>query len=224
MLSTAFAILAAIALLLPGFLIAEVANARGARSSRSDLELSLRALSYALVVHLAFFWWTVGLVDRLGPVESWRDHVGSIVLYATVVLVAVPLVLGGLLNALLERVERGEGPMPLWAAALGAGQARDAYDFAFQRVHGQGAWVIIELIGHTANQPRLIGGRYGRASAVGQTPSVHDIFLEQLCIVEEDAGLRRITGVIDPPRGVYVPATQVANIEILAPGAGTMQP
>jgi len=131
------------------------------------------------------------------------------------VLVLTPLVGGTLLNAVLERVERREGPTPLWAAALGAGQARDAYDFAFQRVHGDGAWVIVELSGHTSEAPRLIGGRYGRGSAVGQTPSAHDIYLEQLCLVEDADGLRSLVGLIEPPRGLYVPAAQIARIEIL---------
>jgi hypothetical protein len=224
MLSTAMAIVAAIALLLPGFLVAEIANARGARNSRSDLELALRALFYALVIQLIFVWWTPGLVDRVDNGDQWRAHVDALALYAATVLVGVPLVIGTLLNALLERVEGRDGPTPLWAAALGAGQARDAYDFAFQRVHSDGAWVVVELLGHTAAEPRLVAGRYGRGSAVGQTPSAHDVFLERLCIVEETDGVRHLTGVIDPPRGVYVSASQIAKIEILPPMDDTMDP
>jgi hypothetical protein len=221
-LTTALAVLAAIALLLPGFLVAEVGNARGARSSRSDLELALRALFYALVIHLLFAWWTVDVFDRTDVGHEWRHHARALVFYAAIVLVLVPLLLGTLLNALLERVERREGPTPLWAAALGAGQARDAYDFAFQRVHAQGAWVIVELIDHAPDDPRLIAGRYGRGSAVGQTPSAHDLYLEQLCVVHEHDGIREISHTITPARGVYVPAQQVARIEILPPDADTM--
>src|SRR5215217_8571063 len=66
MLSTVVALLAAVALLVPGFLVAELANARGARSSRSDLELALRALFYALVIHLLFLWWSVRVFDDVG--------------------------------------------------------------------------------------------------------------------------------------------------------------
>jgi len=94
MLTTAVAVLAAIALLLPGFIIVEVAIARGARSSRSDLELALRALSYALLVHLAFGWWTAELVKRVGPVAMWNEHVGALSLYVGVVLIIVPVLLG----------------------------------------------------------------------------------------------------------------------------------
>ena len=78
MLSTAVSILAAIALLMPGFIIAEVSVVRAARSSRSDLELALRALTYTLIVHLVFGFWTVHLVKTVGPPESWVDHVGAI--------------------------------------------------------------------------------------------------------------------------------------------------
>lgn len=225
MLTTAVAILAAVALLLPGFIVAEVAIAGGARSSRSDLELALRALSYALVIHLIFGWWTADLVERVGPVGRSADHVGALSLYAVVVLIAAPVLLGVVLNMVLARVERRDGPPPLWAAALGAGQARDAYDFAFQRFSHEGAWVIVELVGHTAAEPRLVGGRYGRASAVGQTPSAHDLYLEQLCLVEErEDGLRHLTMATDPARGLYVAATQIARVEVLAPGPDTMEP
>lgn len=223
MLTTAIAILAAIALLLPGFIVAELALARGARASRSDLELALRALSYALLIHLIFGWWTADLVDRIGPVEDWTDHVGALSLYSAVVLVMAPVLLGMALNVVLAYVERGDGPPPLWAAALGAGQARDAYDFAFQRFSNEGAWVIVELVGHTTQEPRLVGGRYGRSSAAGQTPSAHDLYLEQLCLVEERSdGLRHLTGATEPPRGLYIAAAQIARLEVLPAGTATM--
>ena len=223
MLTTAVAILAAIALLLPGFIIAELALARSARASRSDLELALRALAYALIVHLLFGWWTAGLVRRVGEAKDWPHHVGALTIYVAVVLVLVPVVIGLVLNLVIARAETTDGPPPLWAAALGAGQARDAFDFAFQRVSDQGAWVIVELVGHTRDEPRLIGGRYGRASAVGQTPSDHDLYLEQLCIVVEKAdGLRYLVAATDPPRGIHVPASQIARLERLPPGADTI--
>jgi hypothetical protein len=223
MLTTAIAVFAALALLLPGFIVAEAASARGARSSRSDLELALRALSYALLLHLVFSWWTVLLVRRVGPINEWRDHVSALSLYAAVVLLFVPLTVGVLLNIVLARAERRDGPMPLWAATLGAGEARDAFDFAFQRSYARGAWVIVELVGHTPGAPRLVGGRFGRASAVGQTPSAHDIYLEQLCIVREDVdGLRELVSATEPSRGLYVPASQIARIEILPPAGDTL--
>jgi hypothetical protein len=224
-LTTAVAILAAIALLVPGFIVAEIAIARGARSSRSDLELALRALCFALIVHLVFGVWTAWLIARVGPADQWPNHVGALSLYTGVVLIAVPVGIGMGLNAVLAWVERRDGPPPLWAAALGAGQARDAYDFAFQRVSDEGAWVIVELVGHTVDEPRLIGGRYGRSSAVGQTPSPHDLYLEQLCLAQEsENGVRELSQATDPPRGLYINAAQIARVEILPPGPGTIDP
>jgi len=218
MLTTVVAVFAAIALLVPGFLVAEIALARGARSSRSDLELALRALVFALVIHLAFIWWTAWLVDRVGSTAAWHHHVGALIAYALVVLIAVPVIAGLALNAVLSVVEARDGPPALWAAALGAGQARDAFDFAFQRANSDGAWVIVELVGHTAEQPRLVGGLYGRGSAIGQTPSSHDVYLEQLCVVclGED-GLAHIVALTEPARGVYIPAAQIARLDVLSP-------
>jgi len=60
-------------------------------------------------------------------------------------------------------------------AALGAGASRDAFDYAFQRVSGLGAWVVVELVGHTDDAPRLVGGFLGPRSAIGQTPQEHDM-------------------------------------------------
>jgi hypothetical protein len=54
MLGTPIAILAAVALLMPGFIVAELALAGSAKARRSDLELALRALAYTVVLHLIF--------------------------------------------------------------------------------------------------------------------------------------------------------------------------
>ena len=223
MLTTAVSVLAAIALLLPGFIIVELSAARGARSSRSDLELALRALTYALLVHLACSAWTAHLVQQIDSPNTWQKHVGAIVLYSTVVLVVVPTLLGVLANVAIARVERHDGPAPLWAAAIGAGEARDGYDFMWQRVSGEGIWVIVELIGHTTAEPRLVGGLYGRQSAVGQTPAAHDLYLQRLCFVTERAdGLRELTTATDPARGIWIAAAQIARVEIVPVASGVV--
>jgi hypothetical protein len=65
----------------------------------------------------------------------------------------------------------------------------------------------------------LVGGVYGQGSAVGQTPSPHDVYLESLCTVAVDEnGIRSLAYQIDPPQGVYVAAAQIARIDLLAPG------
>lgn len=183
MLATAVSVLAAVALLMPGFIIAELSVARSARSSRSDLELALRALAYTLVVHLAFGFWTAHVVETVGEPENWSDHVGTLSAYTGVVLLGVPVVVGSLLNRYLAYAEAKDGPPNLLAAGLGAGEARDGFDYAYQRWRKEGVYVIVELVGHTMESPRLIGGIYGRRSAVGQTPAPHDIHLKTLCTV-----------------------------------------
>jgi hypothetical protein len=220
MLSTSAAILSAIALLMPGFIIAELSVARSARGSRSDLELSLRALSYTVVVHVIFGFWTVHLISTIGEPKDWTHHWGALTAYGAVVLIAVPAIIGTLLNRHIAGVEAGDGPPNLFAAALGAGEARDAFDFAYQRWRKDGGYVIIELVGHTDLAPRLVGGIYGERSAVGQTPSPHDVYLESLCTVVVDVnGIRSLASRIEPRQGVYVAASQIARIDLLPAGA-----
>jgi Family of unknown function (DUF6338) len=223
MLTTAIAILAAIALLMPGFVIAELSLARSARSSRSDLELALRALTYTLAIHLMFGFWTVNLVDEVGPVENWPDHLLSLTAYVGVVLFLVPIAIGVSLNRYLASAEARDGPPNILAAGLGAGEARDAFDYAYQRWRKEGVYVIVELTGHSPEAPRLVGGVYGERSAVGQTPSPHDVYLQALCTVDEDeSGVRSLASKIEPERGVYLAASQIARIDLVPEGASTL--
>ena len=223
MLSTAVSILAAFALLMPGFIVAELSSARGARASRSDLELALRALAYTLVIHIFASQWTVWLVDRVGEPDAWMRHADEIVLYAVVVLLVVPCLLGVGAQKYIAWAERRDGQMPLLAAALGAGEARDAFDYAFQRLHKDGAYVIVELIGHSSDPPRLVGGVYGKRSAVGQTPAEHDIYLETLCTVQQnDDGSRSVVNRLEG-RSMYIPASQIARIDVAAPVTDTLE-
>lgn len=72
------------------------------------------------------------------------------------------------------------------------------------------------MIGHTADQPRLVGGVYGKRSAVGQTPSPHDVFLEALCTVsEDDEGIRSLAARVSPEQGVDIAASQIARIDLV---------
>jgi hypothetical protein len=223
MLSTAVSILAATALLMPGFIIAEVSVVRAARSSRSDLELALRALVYTLIVHLVFGFWTAHLIKSVGPLEGWVHHVGAISAYVAIVLLGVPIAVGGLLNRYLVGVVSSDGPPNLFAAALGGGEASDAFDYAYQRWRKDGVWIIVELVDHTADSPRLVGGIYGRRSAFGQTPQPHDIFLEALYKVEVDENdIRNLAERVDPERGVYIAASQIARVDLVPEGPATL--
>lgn len=123
------------------------------------------------------------------------------------------------LNAYLARSELGDRPPSRVAAGLGASEARDAFDFAFQRRRATGAWAIVELVGHISAEPRLVGGIFGTRSAIGQTPSAHDVYLEALCTVAEDEhGVRHLVQKIAPERGVYLSAGQIARIDLLPSG------
>jgi Family of unknown function (DUF6338) len=83
--------------------------------------------------------------------------------------------------------------------------------------------VIVELIGHSPDTPRLVGGVYGERSAVGQTPSPHDVYLQALCTVDEDdVGIRSLASRIEPERGVYLAATQIARIDLVPEGPSTL--
>jgi len=224
MLQTAVSILAAIALLMPGFIVAELSVARSARSSRSDLELALRALAYTLILHLVFGFWTAHLMKSIGSPNNWIDHVIAISAYVAIVLLGVPIAIGIGLNRYLAFVEAQDGPPNLFAASLGGGEARDAFDYAYQRRRRNGVYVIVELVGHSPDFPRLVGGIYGQRSAVGQTPSPHDIYLESLCTVTEDEnGVRSLSSRIDPERGVYIAATQIARVDLVPEGPSTLQ-
>jgi len=131
--------------------------------------------------------------------------------------------IGSALNRYLVRVEGKGGPPNLFAAAFGAGEDRDAFDFAYQRWRREGGYVIVELVGHTEASPRLVGGIYGRASAVGQTPSQHDVYLESLCTVTVNAdGVRSLVARVEPRQGVYIAASQIARIDLLSSEASAM--
>jgi len=179
-------------------------------------------LAYTLIVHLVFGFWTAHLIKVMGSPNDWTDHVAAISAYVAVVLLGVPITIGTGLNRYLAFVEAKDGPPNLFAAGLGGGEARDAFDYAYQRWRRNGVYVIVELVGHSVGSPRLVGGIYGERSAVGQTPSPHDIYLESLCTVTEDEnGVRNLASRIEPERGVYIAAPQIARVDLVPEGPGT---
>ncbi len=224
MLSSVVAILAAVGLLMPGFIITELSSVGFVRSSRSDLELALRALAFTLIIQLVFGFWTANLVKTVGPMENWVNHVGAISTYVVVVLLGIPIAAGFALNRFIARAEKGPSRPGLLATGLGAGGARDAFDFAYQHWRAEGAWVIVELTDGTPQAPRLVGGVFGRQSAVGQTPQPHDIYLEALCTVDVDQnGIRSIGHRVEPARGIYIAADQIARIDLVPAGPATLE-
>lgn len=82
--TTLIAVLSLLVLVLPGFIVAELASSRRAsRGGRTDWELILRALWYALVLHLvaAASGWTLFVLtpdfDRKQRRALWRRPLSS---------------------------------------------------------------------------------------------------------------------------------------------------
>jgi hypothetical protein len=103
------------------------------------------------------------------------------------VLVLSPIALGLPLNHVLRAAER-RGSLSWWQYALGGRDVRDAWDLAFQRAAVAGAWVLVHLKGDAPEAPRVVLGKYGKASAAGQSPAEHDLFLQALGVL---SGRRR---------------------------------
>ena len=219
MLTSAIAVLAGVALLVPGFVIAETATSGRARTKGSDLDVVLRALSYALLVHLAFSWWTVHLVGEIGPVDEWPDHLDLIWPYVTVVLLLVPALVGIALNLYLRWAERRPGPLPLAAVVFGGRDARDAFDFALSQLT-EGGYLIIELKQKAADTaPRFVGGLFGRHSVAGLSPHAHNLFLQEEWHVDPPAPGTppNLAGRIEPLRGLVVAADEIVKVHVLTP-------
>ena len=97
MFDTVAGIIVGVSVVLPGFIIADLAEARRAqRLARSDWELVLRALIYALVLQslVLLTGWTTWLIDTAGLLKHakpgatplWENHVDAIALYVVVVI------------------------------------------------------------------------------------------------------------------------------------------
>jgi hypothetical protein len=218
--TTAVAVLAGVALLVPGFVVAELAATGRARTKGSDLELALRALIYALLIHLVFAAWTVDLAREVGAVDEWLDHAGALVLYGAVVLLAVPALVGSGLNVYLRWAEAQPDPLPLLAAIFGGRDARDAFDYAMCRLEN-GGYVIVELKGLTPQgNPRYVGGMWGESSFAGISPLPHNLYLQQEWAVGPATATAppNLTGPIVPTRGVLIAGDEIAKVHVLPTG------
>ena len=221
MFSTITAVIATVVFLLPGFIVADLAQRqRAGSSSLGDQRALLRALFFSVLIHLAASWWTWDLVQKLDD-AGWHEHYGAAVLYLLVAVVVIPVALGLLLNEVLIRAERKEGQLKRRHYALGARDARDAWDYAFQRYHDQGVWVLVHL---KASPPaeggaRVVIGKYGRGAASGQSPvPEHDLFLRELWTADE-AGTP--VSPFTPPRALWVAKSDIAELYLLEDGASS---
>ncbi len=114
----------------------------------------------------------------------------------------------------LVRAERGDGELRRWHYALGARDARDAWDATFQRYHDSGVWVLVHFKDVSSDAgARVVIGKYGRGAAAGQSPvPEHDLFLRDLWAADE-AGIP--VQQFDPPRSLWVAKSEIAELYFL---------
>ena len=216
LLGTATAILATVGLVLPGFIVAELSRIeRAGRTGQGDLELVLRALFYALFIQMLALPWTASIVKDIGDGDDWTNHVCALVLYSAVVLVAAPTLLGLGLNRLLRSAELdGSGKLKWWHSALGAQDARDAFDFGFDRLADEGRYLIVRRGDGT-----MIAGKFGNRSWAGRAPEPHDLYLEQIRSLSPDG---EIGPPLKPEHSVWISAATIDSVFVADP-SGTLK-
>jgi Family of unknown function (DUF6338) len=209
--ATLVALTITVAAVLPGFVTVELTQRqRAVRAGEDAQSLVLRALFYALLIHLAWSWWTWSLAQSLEG-TNWRRDLGALVSWALIVLVVSPIAVGLPLNRLLRRAE-SRGTLSWWQYSLGGRDARDAWDLAFQRAAVEGSWVLVHLKGDTSEAPRLVLGEYGRGSAAGQSPAEHDLFLHEIWSADE---FGRPVAKLHPSRSMWVCKDRIAELYFL---------
>jgi Family of unknown function (DUF6338) len=131
--------------------------------------------------------------------------------YGVVVLAVAPVVLGLALNELLLHGERS-GRLRWWHYALGGRDARQAWDYLFQRLD-TGRWVVIKL-----KTARAIAGKLGNGSWVSQTPAPdgHDLWLQEIWTVD-DAG--RPAVMVEPQQGMWIARDDIEALFVIDPPA-----
>lgn len=223
MFDTVAAINVAISLVLPGFIVVDLAEARRAQpQARSDWELVLRALIYALVLQSAVLLtgWTTRLIDtagllrhaKLGARPIWEAHVGAIALWVLVVILLAPTVIGLLLGWFLRHAER-RGNLTWIHYALGGRDARDAWDYIFLR-YGAGFVLVHRKPGASPDSQFLVG-KFGRASWAPQTPSAsRDIYFEEVWPAAADG---QITDEFAVRRGVWLNSSEIDAMFFMEP-------
>jgi hypothetical protein len=188
-LTSVVAVVSIVALVLPGFIALRVASGRRAQPTTiGDLELVLRALGYALFIHLLFvaIGWTPALVHRLSNPDKWADHRLEIVGFASAIVVTAVL-LGALMGWTLRRLVTRPSPESGWHGvifhALGGQDSRDAFDYVFERRKREtnnDFMVIVRTDGGDGDRDGVYVGRYGANSYFGLTPRPHDLYLEEM--------------------------------------------
>ena len=251
----------AIAFVLPGFITADLAESRRAtRAARSDLELVLRGLVYALIIQaaVAATGWTQTIVDDVSgnsgssiakvepdpsaskqakkpnaasatakPAEAsagqsaksdtedeqepWTQHLLELVIFALVVGILIPTILGLLLSEWLRRAEQC-GQLKFWHYAAGGRDYRKAWDFVFGRQ--EGTFLLVTVPEEDGVKHFL--GKYGKDSWATQAPTQPpEIYLEEAWPADEEGVVEEEALTRVPARGMWITADKVDRLEIL---------
>ena len=223
MFDTVAGVIVGVSLVLPGFIVADLAEARRAqRSARSDWELVLRALIYALVLQslVLLTGWTTWLIDTAGllkhaaPGEGplWENHVDAIALYVVVVILLAPTIIGLLLGWALRRAE-SRGSLTWIHYALGGRDARDAWDYIFLR-YGAG-FVLIHRKPGADEDSQFLVGKFGRMSWAAQTPAAsRDVYFEEVWPASAEG---QINDEFAVRRGVWLDSEQIDALFFMEP-------
>ena len=209
---------------LPGFVLVTLAERERARpSTRGTAELVLRALLYSLAVQSlpAALGWSGGLLADLDSAR-WQTHLDALALYFAIVGVLVPTALGLLLGAWLRHAE-SEGALNWVHYALGADDARNAWDYAFRRSGSR--YVFVQLREGVATRSPFLVAKFARWSWAAQGPdSPRDVYFEQVWPADATG---RIVGEYMQPRGLWLSADRIdalffIDVPIDEPGRGAV--
>lgn len=224
MLDTLVGIIVGLCLVLPGFIIADLAEARRAqRLARSDWELVLRALIYAVLLQsvVLLTGWTSDVINKIGLAHhnagvsmSWEQHESAIALYVIGVILVAPTTIGMLLGWILRRAE-ARGSLKWFHYALGGRDARDAWDYIFLR-YGSG-FVLVHLKPGVESRSPFLVGKFGPTSWAAQTPAnSRDVYFEEVWPSAADG---TITEQFASRRGVWLDASQIDSLFFIDPPA-----
>jgi hypothetical protein len=203
-----------VAFLLPGFIVADLAESRRAtRPAGTDLELVLRALVFALAFQgvAAASGWTGALIDDLDG-KHWRDHLDELAAYVGVVCIAAPTLVGLWLSNWLRSAEQGRQLRP-WHYAFGARDRRKAWDFMFGR-SDEGQLVLITT--SEDGRPVHFLGKFGRNSYATQAPTdPPEIYLQEAWPANRDGIVTREALDRKPKRGLWLHGSKIERVELI---------
>lgn len=201
---------------LPGFVIADLAESRRAtRAARSDLELVLRGLVYALIVQgaIALTGWTGIVVEDLRAEDGWQQHLGELAAFVLLVGVAIPTCIGLALSWWLRHAEQ-RGRLRIWHYALGGRDHREAWDFVFSRRGG--AYLLLTV--SEDGKARHMLAKYGKKSWASQAPTrPQELYVEEVWPADSDGVVDRDRLDRIPLRGMWVSAEKIDRLEVLHP-------